>query len=267
MTAPAAETRRATAGGPDGSGRATGGRLVASGLLAASALLQLDASLQRWVTARDALPPSRRDSIESHEHDHDAPTAGWIPLGDAAERHGAGMILLALAVVALAVAVGARGRSSAVLVLAVAGSFAVLGLHALLSGIAGAPSPLGGLLLPAHLVGLAGLVGIAALRAGRPRARPLDAVALALVAAASLPGQLLAAFVVAPMLHGDTSYDTTPWTETVVAVAIGLAAVATAAGGVRAALPAAGDPVPHLPDPARRGARGAADPLPLGDEH
>jgi hypothetical protein len=174
-----------------------GWRLVAAGLLAASALLQLDASLQRWVTARDALPPSRRDAIESHEHDHDTPTAGGVPLGDAAERYGAGVILLALAVAALAVAVGARGWSGAVLALAVTGPFAVLGLHALLSGIAGTPSPLGGILLPAHLVDLAGLVGVAILRPGPPP----------------------------------------PWTETAVAVAIGLAAVASAAGAVRAALP------------------------------
>jgi hypothetical protein len=222
---------------PLGRRRAVGGRLAAAALLAASAALQLDASLQRWVTARDALPPSRRDAIESHEHDYDTPTAGWVPLGDAEERYGAGMILLALAVAALAVAVGARGWSGTILTLAVAGPFAILGLHALLSGIAGTPSPLAGILLPAHLVNLAGLVGVAVLRPGRPRARPLDAVALGLLAAPSLPGYLAVAFVIAPMIHGDTSSDTTPWTETIVAAAIGLAAVAWAAGAVRAALP------------------------------
>ncbi|MDQ0743576.1 hypothetical protein QFZ62_000884 [Clavibacter sp. B3I6] len=247
--------------------RAVGARLVAALLLAASAALQVDASLQRWVTARSALPVSRRDAIESHEFDHGTPTAGWVPIGDAAERHGVGMILLALAVVALAVAVGAGGWTGALVTLAVAGPFALAGAHALRSGLAGAPSPLAGVLLLPALLGLAGLVAVAVIRPGRAHASLLDAVALVLLTAPALPGYLFAAFLIAPLIHGDTSYDTTPWTETVIGAEVGLGALVLLVAAAAAALSrGAARPRMHRRS-ARGGARGAADPLPLEDEH
>ncbi|MFS4507378.1 hypothetical protein ACMA46_14195 [Clavibacter sp. Sh2141] len=247
--------------------RAVGARLVAALLLAGSAALQIDASLQRWVTARGALPAFRRDAIESHEYDYDTPTAGWVPLGDAAQRHGIGMILLALAVVALAVAVGAGGWTGALVTLAVAAPFGLAGVHALWSGIAGAPSPLAGASLLPALLGVAGLVAVAVIRPGRAHASLLDVVALVLLTAPALPGYLAAAFLLAPLIHGDTSYDTTPWTETVIGAEVGLAALVLLVAAVAAAVSRDATRPRMRPRSARGGAGGAADPLPLRHEH
>ena len=206
-------------------------RAVAVVLLVLSAWLQLDASLQRWVTARASW--TRRDRlIEDHLFDYAYPADPWEPVGDAAQRYGAGMILLAVGLVAVAVALGGTRVTGGVLVVLVAGPFAAQGVHALASGILGRPSPLVHLLGVLALVQLAGGIAVVALVvAARVRrtptdGSPADAVAVVLALGASVPGYLVATFAIAPLVNGTGSYDTTPWTETVVAASTAAAALA-----------------------------------------
>ncbi|MBP2457911.1 hypothetical protein ABID70_000475 [Clavibacter michiganensis] len=206
-------------------------RAVAAALLALSAWLQLDASLQRWVTARGSW--TRQDRwIEDHLFDYAYPDDPWEAIGDAAQRYGLGMILLALALVAVAVARGGTRVTGGVLVVLVAGPFAAQGVHALASGVLGRPSPLAHLLDVLALVQVAGGIAVVALlvaalvRRAPTDESPADAVAVVLALGASVPGYLLATFMIAPLIHGSASYDTTPWTETVVAASTAAAALA-----------------------------------------
>lgn len=210
-----------------------GWRLVASGLLTASALLQLDASLQRWVTAHGSW--TRPDRwIEDHLFDYAYPDDPWEPIGDAAQRYGLGMILLALALVALAVARGGTRVTSGIAALLIAGPFAASGLHAVASGLLGRPTPLAATLPAPALVQLLGVIAVGAVIVAAILARgPVlgslpDALAVVLALGASVPGYLLATFAIAPSIHGTASYDTTPWTETVVAASTAAAAAALA---------------------------------------
>jgi hypothetical protein len=215
-------------------------RAVAVVLLVLSAWLQLDASLERWVVARGSW--TRRDRwIEDHLFDYALPADPWEPVGDAAQQHGVGMILLAVALVALAVALGGTRVTSGVLLVLVAGPFAVQGVHALASGVLGRPSPLAHTLGVLTLVQLAGGVAVVALvvavlvRRAPTLGSPADAIAVVLALGASVPGYLLATFAIAPLIHGTASYDTTPWTETVVAASTAAAALAMIVGALVAA--------------------------------
>ena len=77
------------------------------------------------------------------------------------------------------------------------------------------------------LILLAGIVGLAVMAAWRSIAWVAAAVFLL---GATLPGYFVAAFIIAPVLAGGISYDTTRWTETVVAAAMLLAATAVTIG-------------------------------------
>jgi hypothetical protein len=207
--------------------------LGAVGLLLASAALQGMASFERWVPARNGW--DRADiSIEDHRLDYAFPADPWENVGTAAQLFGLGSILLALGVLAMAKTVSSAGSPArrwneggleGMLVVVAAGSFALTGLHALLSGIVGAPTLLQH--LPLQLlfgaVGFAGLIILAGrwLRASWP-----TALACLLLLGSSLPGYLVATFTIAPAVAGYQSHDTTPWTETIVAVWPALAAVA-----------------------------------------
>ncbi|WP_043671899.1 hypothetical protein [Clavibacter michiganensis] len=209
--------------------------LLAALLLAASAGLQHAASLERWVQA----PPMLGEhSIQSHLFDFSFPADPWEPVGDAAQLLGVGYLLLAAGLVAAVAGPGIRRpRGTLALAAAVAASFAYLGAHALVSGILGAPTALQSTTAAAvpGLVAPAGLVVLGVLHA---RPSPATAAACAMLLGATLPGHLVATFVVAPALVGEQSFDTTPWTESVVAAAVALAAVALLVGaGPRARAP------------------------------
>lgn len=199
--------------------------LLAVGALLTASTLQVLASLQRWVTASDSW--SRTDStIEDHRFDYFVPTAPWEPIGVAAALLGFAFLLLAVAIVALTLAIRRSGAVSGIsrLIAAVAAlPFAILGVHGLLSGLIGTPSFLAAVASPwlsfLCVVGLLALVGLWA----------TQSIVLALSALAlmgnTIMGYLIAAFVIAPAITGYQSYDTTPWTETIVAASPAIAAL------------------------------------------
>lgn len=207
--------------------------LAAAGLLLASASLQGMASLERWVAQQTDW--DRTDiSIEDHRFDYAFPADPWENLGTAAQVFGFGTVLLAIGVLAMAKTVSSSGSPigrrtesalEGMLVVLVAGSFALTGLHALFSGILGAPTLLQHLPLPL-LFGAIGFAGLIVLAGRWLRVSWPTAVACLLLLGASLPGYLVAAFTIAPALAGYQSHDTTPWTETIVAAWPALAGLA-----------------------------------------
>ncbi|TDX78935.1 hypothetical protein EDF35_2158 [Rathayibacter sp. PhB151] len=199
------------------------GVLLAAALLLGAALLQLQASLQRWVTASEGWTRTDR-SVEDHLFDYMIPADPWEPLGTAAQVHGVGLLLVAIALPVSARAIGGGGllRLSALLV---AGVLGLSGLHGVLSGLIGAPTPLQ---LPflQMMLGLVPVVGLGALAAKAHRRSVGAALAYACLLGSTLPGLLIATFVVAPAITGYQSFDTTPWTETVVAATVAAAGCA-----------------------------------------
>jgi len=207
---------------------AVGWSLAAAVLLLASAALQQVASLERWVVARDTW--TRNDvSVEDNLFNYFWPTDPWESLGTTAQLYGVGALLLAIAVLAMARAArAAEDRDTGIertLVSVTAGSFAVTGLHALVSGIVGEPTPLQYVALPL-LAGLVGCVGLVILGVRWMWASTATSLACALLLGSTLPGYWVAAYLITPALTGYFSYDTTPWTETVVAATTGAGGIA-----------------------------------------
>jgi hypothetical protein len=210
-------TRRAAV---DPTGRAS--TALAAVLVLASAALQHQAALERW-------PDDGRlrggHSLQSHLFDYTFPADPWESLGVAAELIGIGYLLLAFALPLAFADARSRGHRGVVpAVVGAAGSFGYLGAHALVSGLIDAPTVLQSTLVAAvpGLVAPASLVALVLLHA---RSRPATAAACALLLGATLPGHLVAMFLVAPAIVGYASFDTTPWTESVVAASTALAGV------------------------------------------
>ncbi|QHC58860.1 hypothetical protein [Rathayibacter sp. VKM Ac-2760] len=205
-------------------GRASSGwALLAAGALIASALLQVQASLQRWVTAREGW--TREDRwVEDHLFDYTIPADPWERIGTTAQVHGLGALLIAVAllVMARALSAGAVFRLTSIVVAAV---FGLSGLHGVVSGLIGAPTPLQWPFLQ-MMLSLVPILGLGALAARSARRSLPTAFAYACLLGSTTPGLLVATFVIAPAITGFQSYDTTPWTETVVAATTGAAACA-----------------------------------------
>jgi hypothetical protein len=206
-------------------------------LLLASAALQIQASLQRWVVAR-AGRPAGDVSIEDHRYDYGMPSGSWEPIGTAAQVHGAGLILLAAGVAAFGwVLPRGRRRLKASSIVAIAVPSLLLGINGVIAGLTGQVTGIGDVTAFLSLVNLLGFVGLAALVSDATTTRRAEAWVGAFLFGSSPVGYFIATFVIAPILHGDTSYATTPWTETVIGTT-------TAAAGLAALLAA-------LPAPAR----------------
>ncbi|KQQ21817.1 hypothetical protein ASF48_00755 [Rathayibacter sp. Leaf299] len=228
MTAVATPTRRART--------SPAWALLAAAAFLASAALQLQAAVQRWLIVGEAGTPADR-TIQDHLYDYSMPADPWVNVGAAAQVFGVATLLLAAGILALMRAlapVSAVFRASAV---AVAAVFALNGAHALVSGLLGAPTPIGAPLLQMalSLIPVLGLGALAVRALGRSVAL---GVAFACLLGSTMPGVLLATFVIAPAVMGFQSHDTTPWSEAVTAVstaAAGLAAlVGAAVGAIRA---------------------------------
>lgn len=210
--------------------------LTAAGLFMYSAVLQNTASLQRWVVFSSSRGP-RDLSVEDHIYDYYFPWTDWVPIGTAAELFGAGIMVQVVGIVVMAAGTLPQGRpargtaeawlrvlslaAEVLLVLAVAAAFALLGMHALLSGMAGAASEL----RPWVATGLLAGGGLAVLAMLWRRKLPGAAAACLFLIGSSLPGYVLATYMIAPVLGGG-SHDTARWTESVVAASTAGAGVA-----------------------------------------
>lgn len=202
------------------------GVLAGTGIVL-SALLQGAAAAQRW--ALNVQDPGPQRTIEDHLFDYVLPVEPWVSIGSAAILFGIGYVLVAVAIVCLGFGCRAvRGSGSAPLIAAVvAGApFLAVGTHAALSGALGSPSPLAHLMPVGFTVlgalQVAGLIVTAVMAASRSRGW---AVGLIVLTTTSVYGYILAGFQIAPVLAGYQSYDTTPWTEGVVAGFTLLAAI------------------------------------------
>jgi hypothetical protein len=202
---------------------------AAAGLLLGSAVLQLLASLERWVTITESW--TRTDHlVEDHRFDYLYPSDPWEVLGSTALLAGAGFLLMALAVVAMS-----RGASrfDRVVTAIVAASFAVPGIHALVSVLIGFPTPAQYVVDPLTLVSFIGLIVLAARTI---RISWVTSLAFLLMSAITIPGYIVVAFVITPAITNFQSFDTTPWTETIVAAFIALAGLAMLAAAGTALL-------------------------------
>ncbi|MBZ4487527.1 hypothetical protein LQ938_01740 [Microbacterium sp. cx-55] len=207
--------------------------LAAAGLFVFSGALQFVASWERWVTARAGRPPGDV-TLEDHLYDYFWPADPWVNVGAAAQLLGLGMVVLAVGVIVLAVSVRAGTVRAGTLwttvaVVAVAVPTALTGIHALVSGGIGAPSALqhGPFLTITTLLPFAGLI---VLSIRWMRRSPAAALACLPLLATTMPGYLFALFAAAPLIVGYQSHDTTPWSETIIAVCTGLAALPLVAG-------------------------------------
>ncbi|HJX77107.1 hypothetical protein [Glutamicibacter sp.] len=200
-------------------------------LLLASAALQLRASAARWIDFGSTVGPHEL-SVESDQYDYYLPYGEFFPLANTGFPLGIAMILQALALLCLLAALGAlRERTSrAVLftalllgVLAALG-FALQGLHALLSALERQPSAL----LDSQLFSLALLIGFLALCALSILcffSIPLLGLAAAFLLGSTLVGYYLSSYLLTALLTGYVSHDTTPGTETTVALSTAAASI------------------------------------------
>lgn len=202
--------------------------LIASAVLfLGSAALQFAASLQRWVVFRRGRPPDEF-AAEDHAYDYFIPTDPWESIGNAAILFGAATLVQACGVVSLAAGVallprtpgkknGAAMAGGCVAAVLLAAWFTVQGIHALASGVDGVPSAL------QFAIHLWAPIAMAVLWAGKSAAA--SAASLFLLGS-TFVGYFAANFILAPLVAGYTSHDTTPWMETVLAASTAGAAVA-----------------------------------------
>jgi len=215
--------------------------LAAAGLFLLSAALQLVASLQRWVTAAESW--TREDRlVEDNLFDYSYPADPWEPLGTAAQYFGAGYLLLSLGVYALLrAAPSGQAARMRVPTMIVAGSLALDGGHALVSGLVDTPTPVQYVLVLQWLLSLVACVCLVVLGAWWLRTSRAVGLACLFLLGVTVPGYLWSMYLLAPLITGYVSYDTTPWTETVVAGSAAAAGVSliVAAGAAVLSRPAA----------------------------
>lgn len=205
--------------------------LTAAGLFLCSAVLQFAASLQRWVVFSGSLGPTDL-SAEDHVYDYFFPWVDWVPIGSAAQVFGVGILLQAVGVLVMgfgvipriaraaggggvrhAAAVVAMVAAETLTVLAISAAFALLGAHALISGMAGSASSLQAWMAVVWIPS----VGLVALTLSWVRSLPAAATACLFLIGSSWAGYLLATYLIAPVFSG-ASHDTARWTETVIAL-------------------------------------------------
>jgi len=226
------------------------GLLAAAILFLGSAALQFIASVQRWTIFRATLDPETL-SAEDHLYDYFFPLDPWESVGATAQLFGwaalmqaAGVLFMTVGVLAVPpvapVAPNGRfhiegfarftGAGLAIVELSVAclvaAWFAFIGAHALISGIAGSPSPLQDL----TTLWLVGFVGPFALGLLWLRRLPGASAACMFLLGSTVVGYFAANFIIAPLFTGGTSHDTTPWMEAVMAASTAAAGIALVFG-------------------------------------
>lgn len=209
---------------------------TAGGLLVVSATLQAVAAAERWIFAgADVTGPDR--TVEDHLFDYTIPLDPWVSVGNAATLFGVAYLLIAASIVCIGLAARALGSRGGILPAAIvaAAPFAYFAVHALVSGLLGTPSPLAGAFAATGAVafGVVQVVALVILAAIIVRRAALWAAALIVLTGTSIIGYLVSTFSVAPLLVGYQSYDTTPWTEGVLAAVTAVAATIIVVGAVR----------------------------------
>lgn len=170
--------------------------------------------------------------MESNQYDYYFPVGEFFPLAHTGMPLGIALMIQALALLCLLATLGAlRERSTRVIVFSAlplgvlaAIGFALLGLHALLSALEGHPSALPGSWL-FNLTLLTGFLALCALSILCCLSVPLLGLAAAFLLGSTLVGYFLSSYLLAPLLTGYVSHDTTPGTETIVALSTAAAAI------------------------------------------
>lgn len=211
---------------------------IAGALFLLSCLMQLAAILQRRVVPAGTRGP-RGLLIENHRYDYYFPVENWVPLGTTAQLFGLAMLLQAIGVLAMAAVVMflpdptvdhlrivgiAAATCEALLAVLFAASFAVIGSHALISGLAGAASGMPDATGLSWGVLLAGVVSPLILAALWRVRLPAAGAACVFLLGTGFAGYLAAIYVISPLI-ALKAYDAR-WAETVMAVSTAAAAVA-----------------------------------------
>ncbi|GAA1877693.1 hypothetical protein GCM10009715_25520 [Paeniglutamicibacter psychrophenolicus] len=217
---------------------------IAGSLFLLSFLVQLAAVLQRWVVPAGARGP-RGLLIENHRYDYYFPVENWVPLGTTAQLFGLALLLQAIGVLAMAAGVMflpdptvdhlrsvgiAAAACEALLAVLFAASFAVIGSHALVSGLTGAASGMPDATGLSWGVLLAGVVPPLILAAMWRARLPAAGAACVFLLGTGFAGYLAAIYVISPLL-ALKAYDAR-WAESVQAASTGAAAVAMAVGAL-----------------------------------
>lgn len=211
--------------------------LGVTALLFVSSLLQGVAAVQRWLFF-DHATIGRDRTIEDHLFDYAFPADPWVSVGSAAILFGIGYVLVAAAVACIGGAAAATHRITVVVwtvTFVAAGPLVLTGVHALVSGILGSPSPLQYVVgtSGALLLGLLQAVGLTLLAVFVARRSLAWAVGVVVLIGTTVFGHFLAVFTIGPWIVGYQSYDTTPWSEAVVAGFTAIAAIAVLTGSFR----------------------------------
>lgn len=195
-------------------------------LMAASVPLLLAASLRRWTQCAsfgDDSGASMCGLLEDHLFDYQNPSEPWTVIDGSAQLFGAGLILVAVAVLVVTLGVTRpRGLLLWASATVTAAAFAFGGVHALVSGLLGSPSALSG--WTAHVAILGQVAWLAWWGTTYVRA-PLLALALLPTGMFTAGGDVVV-YAIAPLFVGYSSYDTTPWSESIPAYGAGLSALA-----------------------------------------
>ncbi|GAA1410814.1 hypothetical protein AUR04nite_33460 [Glutamicibacter uratoxydans] len=203
--------------------------LAAAGLLLLSAILQLAAAASRWLIHPEGLggsAPMAQDGV----YDYFLASEPFAMIPGTSLPFGIGMLLQAAVIVLLAASLhrsmpgtGDSLRRAELLVgfllgfLAAAGP-ALIGYHALRIGLAGTAAGIFLLVEPAGLYILAASASALLVLSIIALTRNVWAgIAMCFTVGSTLPGYLVASFLIAPLLAGDTSYDTTAGSEAIVA--------------------------------------------------
>jgi len=200
---------------------------LAAFLFFASTLLQLRASYSRWITFAGTLRPTDR-SIESHEYDYYLqgfmPSERYLLIPDTGVPLGNGLLLQSVGIALLLLCVLTSGPVGAIrhciqllLGLLVMLSYMLIGYHALRTELEGTPPGTTGTGW-SQLVILLGFIALVVLCVMSFRRFPGAAIAWFCLLGTTIFGYVMIDLFLAPVLTLYTSPDTTPGTETIMAL-------------------------------------------------
>lgn len=195
----------------------------------ASCWFQLSAAHARWITFPAGLDPSDL-SVEDHLYDYYLASEPFLMIPGTSGPFGIGMLLQAAGVVLLTMCLLSlrprqsfrRGSLQLILGLLLSASCAIVGYESLLTFRNGTPPHESGSTALADTLltlGFFAAIGLCLLCARRC---PALSLAVFFTLGTNVHGYIFACYIVAPLLTFYSSHDTTPGTETVVALSTGI---------------------------------------------